>query len=81
MDITTGGKLSSILVANMKIVYWSFLYQAGGVMVKRGWMGRGIVILARCKFHFIRVHENLVKDPTNNKSIIVSFHFKSEAFL
>ena len=60
MDITTGGKLASILVTKMKIVYWSFLYQAGGVMVKRGWMGRGIVILDNFKFYSIRVHDNLV---------------------
>ena len=35
---------------------------------QRDW-GRleGIVILARCKFHFIREH--LVKHPSNNKSI------------
>ena len=29
------------------------------------------VILASCKYHFIRVHENLVQHPTNNKSIII----------
>ena len=36
----------------------------------RCWM-RYIVILARTKFHFIIVHDNLVQDPSNNKSIIV----------
>ena len=30
----------------------------------------GWVILASYKFHFIRVHENVVYDPSNNKSII-----------
>ena len=33
----------------------------------RGW---GTVILASYKFSFIRVHDNLVKDPSNNKSIV-----------
>ena len=29
----------------------------------------GIYILASYKFYFIRVHDNLVLDPINNKSI------------
>ena len=31
----------------------------------------GIVILASCEYHFIRVHENRVQHPSNNISIIV----------
>ena len=30
-----------------------------------------IIILASYKFHFIRVHDNLVYDPCNKKSISV----------
>ena len=33
---------------------------------------RGNVILACCKSHFIREHENLANDPSNNISIIMS---------
>ena len=40
-------------------------------MESRGWM-ESIVILASCKHHFIRVHENLVQHPSNNISIIIS---------
>ena len=41
----------------------------GGDRVKvMDWIG-GIFILARCEFLFIREHENLVYDPSNNKSI------------
>ena len=31
----------------------------------------GIIISASYKFHFIRVHDNLVSDPSNNKSIAI----------
>ena len=38
-----------------------------------GWEGMGergwIVILASYKFYFIRMHNNLVRYPSNNKSI------------
>ena len=39
------------------------------------WMGyrrwrRGINILASCKFHIIREHENMVQHPSNNISIL-----------
>ena len=37
---------------------------------KVGVKGEGIVILARCKFLFIREHENLVSDPSINKCIV-----------
>ena len=33
-----------------------------------GW--EGIVILASCEYHCIRVHENLVQHPSNNIAII-----------
>ena len=32
------------------------------------------VILTSYKFQFIRVHDNLVKDPSNNKSIYLYFY-------
>ena len=43
--------------------------------IKKKWMKRnevegGIFILARCEFHFIRVHENLVQHPSNYISIV-----------
>ena len=41
---------------------------------KRGWMG-GIVILARCEFYFTREHGNLVKHPSNDKSIVITIIF------
>ena len=51
----------------------SFIGQAvhpvGGDRVKGG----EIVILARYEFYFTREHENLVLDPSNNKSIFVIF--------
>ena len=34
----------------------------------------GIVILASCEHHFIRVHENLVHHPSNNISVIIMIH-------
>ena len=34
-------------------------------------MNGGIVILASCKYHSHRVHENLVQHPNNNISIIL----------
>ena len=49
------GKLSSIKVANMGLIYWFFH------PVEEEEMGFiGYVILARCEFHFIREPENLV---------------------
>ena len=39
----------------------------------KGWVNKvngGIIVLARCKFHFIRVHENLLQHPIDNKSIL-----------
>ena len=38
-------------------------------MDKGGGWG-GIVILAICEYHFIRIHENLVQHPSNNIGII-----------
>ena len=42
---------------------------------ERGGWSKGLgkewtVILDRYKFHFIRAHDNLVQDPSNNKFII-----------
>ena len=36
---------------------------------RRGWGKSGIVISGSCEYHFIIVHENLVKPPSNNISI------------
>ena len=35
-------------------------------------VGVDIVILANCKQHFIRVHKNLVKHPSNNIFIVIN---------
>ena len=40
------------------------------------WMEEGNRQLARCKFHFIREHKNLVNDPSNNVFIVISLYFK-----
>ena len=43
----------------MDIIKWSFIQEEG-----RGWgigVGLGIVILASYKFHFIKVHDNLLE--------------------
>ena len=50
VDILTGEKLSSILLANMGLLVSSFLLVVDG----------SIVILARCVFHFFKEHDNLV---------------------
>ena len=55
------------LDANMYITYWS----VGSFSFRGG----DIVILASCKFHSIRVHDNLVFNPINNKSIVTYFLF------
>ncbi len=34
-------------------------------------MDGGIVILASCEYHFIRVNKNLVQHPSNNISIVI----------
>ena len=39
-------------------------------MRQRGWKG-GIVTLAISEYHSIRVHENLVQYPSNDKSIVI----------
>ena len=60
VDIIAWEKLSSILVANMEIIYWTVCLSS-----------RREVVLASYKFYFIRVHDNLEQDPSNNKSIVV----------
>ena len=49
-----------------------FVHPVGGEGL--GKIGRkgSIVILAHCDFHFIRGHENLVKDPSNNKHLYLT---------
>ena len=44
-----------------------------------GWMGEN-VILARYKFHFCRVHDNLMNDQSNNKFILIIVLFKIAIF-
>ena len=67
----TAEKLSSIYVANMDINLWSvILYSSRGGDGVMEWMME-IDILASYKFHFFRVHNDLVKDPSGNKSIIL----------
>ena len=58
MDILTAENLSSIEVANRDLIYWSVRSSS-----RRGGDGiKGvIIILASCKYHFIKVHENLVQ--------------------
>ena len=60
----------------------SFIQQEGKGWYKRGWMG--IVILASCKHHFIRVHKSLVQYPniiisitcnTLNKIVLLKKHY------
>ena len=60
VDILTGEKLSSILVANMYLIYWSVrsFIRRGGICLKGS--DEDIVILGSCMYYFIRVHENLV---------------------
>ena len=50
----------------MDIIYWLVRSSSMriGVGVLEGWMG-GIVILASCVHHFIRIHENQVKHSIN----------------
>ena len=49
-----GEKLSSIYVANMELINGQFIHPEGDEEKGK------IDILARCEFHFIRQHENLV---------------------
>ena len=59
MNITAGGKLSSIDVAISLVIYWSV--RLSNRRNGTGKMGvGGIVILDRFKFHFIKEHDNLV---------------------
>ena len=53
VDIMKGKKILSNMVANM-LVYWSVRLSS-----RKGCGKGGIVILARCLFHFFREHENL----------------------
>ena len=54
----------------MELVYWSdrSSSMSGGDGVKG--MDGGIVIVASCKHHFIRVYENLVQHKRNNTMVI-----------
>ena len=67
----TGWKLSLIQVANKELIYWSVSSLLGGRGLDKGSGLRYIGILARCEFHFIREHDNLVKHSSNNKFIIL----------
>ena len=63
MDILTGENLSLIWTSFIG----KFVYLVGGEGM--GWM-EGIVILASYKYHFIKVHKNVMQHPTINISII-----------
>ena len=69
MDILT---ITSVvnLFAKLDLIYMPV--SGNGV---KGWV-RGIVILASCKRHFIRVHENLVQYSCNDISIRVTYSQK-----
>ena len=55
VDIMTGEKLSSIRLLTWNSFIGQIDHPVGEERIR--W---GIVILARCKFHFTREHENLV---------------------
>ena len=48
----------------MDIIYWSVRSSNRRGNKVKGVDG-GIFILASCEYHFIRVHENLGQDPSN----------------
>ena len=52
----------------MNLIYWSVC--SSGKEMGKG-LDEGIVILASCKHHFIRVYDNLVQLPSNNISFIL----------
>ena len=56
----------------MELVYWSVcsFSRRGGDLVKG--MDGGMLILARCKIHFVSEHENFGKDTSNNISILIN---------
>ena len=62
------------------LTWTSLIVQFVHSMEGRGWDkggGWGIVILASCDYHFIRVHENLVQHPSNNISnIFIDFSWE-----
>ena len=47
----------------MDIIYWSFVHLVRDRV--KGVYEEGIVNIASYEYHFIRVHENLVKHPSN----------------
>ncbi len=72
MVILTCGNLSSIWVANMDLMYQQFFHSVGGEgLWLRWWMGWGYCYFSQRKYHFIRVHENLVQHPSNNIEYVV----------
>ena len=73
VDILTGENLSSILLANLNLIYLSVRLSSrrGRVGIKRA--GGDIVILASCEHHFIRAHENLVQRPINISIFLTPF--------
>ena len=58
MDIITGEKLSSTLVASMELIHLSS--RRGGYGVKGVDEGYHYFSPVHCEFHFIRENENLV---------------------
>ena len=69
VDVLAGENLSSIELAKMDLICWSFVHSEGeGDGVNR--VNGEYNFLASCKHHFIRVYEYLVQHPNNNKSNI-----------
>ena len=69
----TGEKVVVNLGANMDVTHWP-VRLSSGMGCGKGVYG-GIVILASYKFRFISVHDNLVYDPSNIKSIVTAYIF------
>ena len=69
------GMISSNFIFRIRLIDigYEWMYSQGKIcrlfsLLIWGWIG-GIVILACCEYHLIRVHENLLQHPSN----IISF--------
>ena len=51
----------------MDLIFWSVRLPSWKGEVGVSGVVEIIVILARCEYHFIRVHENQVQHPSNDK--------------
>ena len=73
VDIMTGENCRQFKVADMDVIHWPVRISTGMGCGKG--VNSGIVILASYKFRFISVHDNLVYDPSNIKSIVTAYIF------